>query len=100
MHELEEEEQKDVQEDSPVEEGKDVAYWRSLAKRLRKKLKQAIQDKQDINAEFEDERQRLNNCIRVVENDLSFYKQVAEKFMSESDLAALRESSTLDFEKR
>ena len=100
MQELEEEEEKDIQEDSPVEDGKDLAYWRALAKRLRKKLKRTNQDKEDISAEFEDERQRLNNCIRVVENDLSFYRQIAEKFMNDSDLAALKDVSVLDFEKR
>ena len=38
--------------------------------------------------------------MRVVENELSFYKQIAEKFLNESDLAALREASSLDYEKR
>lgn len=35
-----------------------------------------------------------------MEGNLSFYKQIAEKFLSDSDLAALKDSSTFDYEKR
>lgn len=59
-----------------------------------------MQDKKDLSSEFEDERQRLNECIRNMEGNLSFYKQIAEKFLSESDLAALKDSSNFDYEKR
>lgn len=38
----------------------DISYWRNLAKKLKRKLKAEVQDKKDINGEFEDERQRLN----------------------------------------
>lgn len=50
--------------------------------------------------QFEDERERLNDTIRNIEGNLSFYKQIADKFMSESDMAALKDSSSYDFEKR
>ena len=59
-----------------------------------------MKDKKDISQQFEDERERLNDTIRGIEGDLSFYKQVADKFMSESDLAALKNTSSYDFEKR
>ena len=35
-----------------------------------------------------------------MEGNLSFYRQIAEKFLSDSDLAALKDSSTFDYEKR
>lgn len=35
-----------------------------------------------------------------MEGNLSFYRQVAEKFLSDSDIAALKDASTFDFEKR
>lgn len=35
-----------------------------------------------------------------MEGNLSFYQQIAEKFLSESDLAALKDQSTFDYEKR
>lgn len=35
-----------------------------------------------------------------MEGNLSFYKQVAEKFLTESDLAALMDQSTFDYETR
>lgn len=63
-------------------------------------MKNAVKDKKDLSEEFEEERERLNECIRNLEGNLSFYKQISEKFLSESDLAALKDSSTFDFEKR
>jgi hypothetical protein len=41
------------------------------------KLKNVIQDKKDLGQEFEEERERLNECIRNFEGNLSFYKQIA-----------------------
>ena len=35
-----------------------------------------------------------------MEGNLSFYRQVAEKFLSDSDIAALKDASTFDFQKR
>ena len=61
------------------------------------KLKNVIQDKKDLGQEFEEERERLNECIRNFEGNLSFYKQIAQKFLSESDISALKDVSTFDF---
>lgn len=68
-----------------------------MARRLKKKLRASILDKKDQNEEFEDERERLNECIRNMEGNLSFYKQIAEKFLSESDLASLLDQSNFDY---
>ena len=39
-------------------------YWKNLAKRLKKKLKAVIDDKKDLQKEFETEREDLNVTIR------------------------------------
>lgn len=99
LRELEQEQKKDLDENEAEAEDKkeDINYWKNLAKRLKKKLKASIQDKKDQSEEFEDERERLNECIRNMEGNLSFYKQIAEKFLSESDLAALLDQSKFDY---
>lgn len=100
LRELEQEEKNDLDENEAEDKKEDISYWRNLAKRLKKKLKSSIQDKKDQSEEFEDERERLNECIRNMEGNLSFYKQIAEKFLSESDLAALMSQSTFDYQTR
>ena len=97
IHQLEQEEKKDLDENESEDKKEDITYWKNLARRLKKKLKASIQDKKDQSEEFEDERERLNECIRNMEGNLSFYKQIAEKFLSESDLAALLDQSKFDY---
>lgn len=46
VHQLEQEGQKDLEENE-ADEGKDLAYWKNLAKRLKKKLKSQIKDRKD-----------------------------------------------------
>ena len=75
-------------------------YWRALTVKLRNKLKNAIQDKKDVCKEFEQEREDLNKTIRDMEGDLSFYRQLVEKFISEGEIAILKENSSYDEEKR
>lgn len=52
-----------------------------------------MKDKADIQREFEVDREDLNKTIRILEGELSLYRQITEKFLSPEQVKTLRENS-------
>ena len=46
-NEIEQEEEKDLDENEAEDKKEDINYWRNLAKKLKWKLKSTVQDKKD-----------------------------------------------------
>ena len=77
-------------DENEEKKGQGEEYWKNISRRLRKKLKNAINEHKDLQKEFEAEREDLNLTIRNLEGDLSFYQQLTQKFISDQEIAIIK----------